>query len=98
MYSVNNKMNLLVFLLPFGVADAWNVKPIRRAAIHGGRAKSSDRCKSIDMQARSHQMIRDMEHYYLSDNQRVCAERVSAVEFAFQTDLRLRYPGRADMH
>src|SRR5450759_6009278 len=69
-YLSVKRFGLIIVPNPFRIADARSIKPIGRATVNRRHAEPADGCKIIDMQTRANQMIGNMKHHHLADDQR----------------------------
>ena len=69
-YPPLKSFKLIIVPNPFRITDARSIKPIGRATVNRRRAEPADGCKIIDMQTRANQMIGNMKHHHLADDQR----------------------------
>ena len=74
-------------LPPFHVRHTGKIEPIRRAAVIRRRAQPANRRKTVNVHALSHQVIGDIEHDDLADENGIRAQRLLAVQFALHACL-----------
>src|SRR5579863_537038 len=69
---------------PLRVAETRDIETVGGAAIKRRRSQPAERREIIDMQARADELIRDVKHHHLADEQGVGAQRLGLVQRAFK--------------
>ena len=81
---------------PLLVGRPLNFEAISSPAIDAGGSQSADRFEIADVYAVSDELVSDVEHDNLADEERIGSERQRLEQLAFETRLGRGDPGRLD--